>query len=141
MNWKHKNNKKRLTTIAAISINGLLVTKTVKGSVNKEVYQQFLEENLELFRNKLLIQDNARCHHARTVKVFASENDLELKYNPAYSPQFNPIELAFNKVKRHYRKFQHINMQNDINEAFSTITPEDCQGFYRKTNRFINQYL
>ena len=55
MNWKHKNNKKRLTTIAAISINGLLVTKTVEGSVNKEVYQQFLEENLEIFRDKLLI--------------------------------------------------------------------------------------
>ena len=61
--WKHKQNRKRLTTIAAISNSGIIAKKTVKGSVNRIVYKEFLQENLELFKNKIVIQDNARCHH------------------------------------------------------------------------------
>ena len=46
---------------------------------------------------------NARCHHALIVKAFAHDNDINLKFNPPYSPEFNPIELAFNKVKSNYQ--------------------------------------
>lgn len=140
-NWKHKHNKKRLTTIAAISLNGIVTKQTIEGSVNKEIYKQFLEENIDNFKHKILIQDNARCHHARIVKQFAEESELTLKFNPAYSPEFNPIELAFNKIKRKYREFDHKNMNEDIDKSFSTITKKDCQGFYIKSNQFINQYV
>lgn len=92
-NWKHKHNKKRLTTIAAISFNGIVTTQTIEGSVNKEVYKEFLQDNIENFKHKILIQDNARCHHARIVKQFAQENEMTLKFNPAYSPEFNPKRL------------------------------------------------
>ena len=62
-------------------------------SVNKEVYKSFLQENLHQFKNKIVIQDNARCHHAIIVKEFATENGINLKYNPPYSPEFNPKRL------------------------------------------------
>ena len=74
----------------------------MKGSVDKVVYKDFLEENLEHFKHKIVIQDN----------------EIHLKFNPPYSPEFNPIELAFNKVKRNYRKCNHENMLNDINQSF-----------------------
>ena len=103
--WKHKQNRKRLTTIAAISNTGIVTTKAVQGSVNRVVYRDFLKENLELLKNKIVMQDNARCHHhALIVKAFAHDNDINLKFNSPYSPEFNPIELAFNKVKSNYRK-------------------------------------
>lgn len=140
-NWKHKHNKKRLTTIAAISFNGIIATKTVEGSVNKEVYKLFLQENIEQFKHKIVIQDNARCHHARIVKDYAKENELTLRFNPAYSPEFNPIELAFNKVKRKYREYNHENMLEDIDNSFRTITNNNCQEFYKKSNEFINKYV
>ena len=79
-----------------------------------------------------MIQDNARCHHAQLVKEFALDNKIHLK--------FNPIELAFNKVKRNYRKFDHENMLNDINLSFETITSSDCQGFYNHSYNFIQKY-
>ena len=115
-------------------------------SVNREVYKDFLEDNLELFKNKIVIPleskafqikthwvlyNNARCHHAKIVKEYALESCIHLKFNPPYSPEFNPIELAFNKVKRNYRKCDHENMLNDINQSFDTITSSDCQGFER----------
>ena len=138
--WKHKQNKKRLTTIAANSNSGIIAKTTVTGSVNRNVYKDFLEENLELFKNKIVIQDNARCHHAIIVKEFALDNEIHLKFNPPYSPEFNPIELAFNKVKRNYRKCDHENMLNDINQSFETITSSDCQGFYKHSYDFIQKY-
>ena len=138
--WKHKQNRKRLTTIAAISNTGIVAKKTVTGSINRVVYKDFLEENLELFKDKIVIQDNARCHHAIIVKEFALENALHLKFNPPYSPEFNPIELAFNKIKRNYRKCNHENMEDDINQSFETITSIDCQGFYKHSNDFIQKY-
>ena len=142
--WKHRQNRKRLTTIAAISNIGIIAKKTISGSVNRVVYKDFLEENLELFKNKIVIQDNARCHHAIIVKEFAeryaSNNEIHLKFNPPYSPEFNPIELAFNKVKSNYRKCNHENMLNDINQSFAKITSSDCQGFYNHSYNFIQKY-
>lgn len=138
--WKHKQNRKRLTTIAAISNTEIVAKKTVTGSVNRVVYKDFLEENLELFKNKIVIQDNARCHRAKIVKEYALESCIYLKFNPPYSPEFNPIELAFNKIKRNYRKYDHENMLNDINQSFDTITSSDCQGFYNHSYDFIQKY-
>ena len=68
--------------------------------------------------------------------------------NPPYSPEFNPIELAFNKVKCNYRKCNHENMINDINQSnamrHATITSSDCQGFYEHSfdtkRSFIQKY-
>ena len=96
LQWKHKHTKKRLTTIAAISNNDIIAIKTIEGSVNKEVYKSFLQENLHQFKDKIVIprkRYNARCHHAIIVKEFATENGINLKYNPPYSPEFNPKRL------------------------------------------------
>ena len=123
MQWKHKHTK--------------------KSSVNKEVYKSFLQENLHQFKDKIVIprkRYNARCHHAIIVKEFATENGINLKYNPPYSPEFNPIELAFNKVKGKYRQLEHDDMLNDINKSFATITSTDCKGFYEHSNKFIEKY-
>ena len=52
----------------------------------------------------------------------------------------NPIELMFNKVKTEFRKYDHVDMVDDIEKAFLSVTTKDCHGFYRKTARFINSY-
>lgn len=137
---KHKHNKERKTVIAAIDHDNLIATKIVDGSVNKEVYTEFLNDNKHVFKERPVIQDNARCHHAKTVKEFVRENNINYKFNPAYSPEFNPIELMFNKVKTEFRKCDHVDMVDDIEKAFLSVTTNDCHGFYRKTARFINNY-
>ena len=46
----------------------------------------------------------------------------------------------FNKVKTEFRKYNHVDMVDDIEKAFLSVTTKDCHGFYRKTTRFINNY-
>lgn len=138
--YKHSRTKERLTSIAAISNSGMVCYKIIEGSVDKNVYKGFLEENVKLFENKILIQDNARCHHSKIVKDFAKDNKVCLKYNPAYSPDFNPIEFSFNKIKALYRQYDHRDIRKDIINAFSSVTSDNCQAFYNKSNEVINKY-
>ena len=120
--------------------DNLIASKIVDGSVNKEVYAEFLKDNKHIFKERPVIQDNARCHHAKMVKEFVRDNNINYKFNPAYSPEFNPIELMFNKVKTEFRKYDHVDMVDDIEKAFLSVTTNDCHGFYRKTARFIDNY-
>ena len=82
-----KHNKKIYTTIAAISYNKIIDVENLEGTVNREIYKNFLIKNKELFLNKTIIQDNARIHHAKDVKDYALGNSINLKYNPAYTAQ------------------------------------------------------
>ena len=55
----------------------------------------FIQNNVNKFKNKILLQDNVRFHYAVVVKEFAIKNNIRMLYIPSYSPQFNPIELVF----------------------------------------------
>lgn len=137
---RHKHNKETITVISALSSDGIICKQLVEGSVNGEVYKQFFETNQEKFNNKIIVNDNARAHHSKIVKTFTTENNINLKFNPPYSPEFNPIEYAFNKVKCIFRKEKHDNFIADIERAFSSITQNDCINFIKKTESFINKY-
>ena len=137
---RHKHYRENITVIAAMSNNNLIATEIITGTVNAESYAIFLSVYANEFKNKIVVQDNARCHHAVLVKETASALNINMKFNPAYSPEFNPIELLFNKVKGQFRKMDHNNLQNDILHAFTTVTSENCRSFYKKTSDVINSY-
>jgi len=63
-----------------------------------------------------------------------------LKYNPVYTPEFNPIELMFNKCKIEFKKLDHTNIVNNINDTLNKITSNDCQQFYNHVNTILNIY-
>jgi hypothetical protein len=99
---RHKHNKETLTAITAISVNGIVAKEVVKGSVNGEVYKSFLEKHLDAFRNKVVVNDNARAHHARIVKQFTEEQRINLKFNPPYSPEYaarRGIQLNYHLIR------------------------------------------
>ena len=137
---RHKHNKERYTLLAAISNTKIVNFKIIKESVNAPIYLDFIKTNNENFKNKILIQDNARIHHALIVKNYASSENIKLKYNPAYTPEFNPIELMFNKCKIEFKKLDHTNIVNDINDTLNKITLNDCQQFYNHVNTILNTY-
>lgn len=138
---RHKHNKQRYTLLAAIDNKQIINYKIFNGSVNSNKYLEFIKENNSKFKNKILLQDNARIHHAKIVKEYASKENILLKFNPAYSPEFNPIELLFNKCKIEFRKLDHSNLINDIEFALQTITSNDCQQFYNHTKKYLDKYI
>ena len=82
--------------------------------------------------NRLLILDNCSVHHVDEVDQALSDCGVLTHYQPPYSPDFNPIELAFSKVKYAIKsmeaEMQSINdLETVVLAAFATITPANCQ--------------
>lgn len=77
------------------------------------------------------ILDNCSIHHVESVREIFRQAGVLLFYLPAYSPDLNPIELAFSKVKYYLREHDELaqitpNPIPIITAAFDTITTEDC---------------
>jgi len=136
---KHSKNKERLTLLTSIS-KDTLKYQIIKGSVNSDIYLKFITDNKDLFKNRNLVQDNARIHHSKKVKSYCLENNINMIYNPPYTPEFNPIELIFNKLKTEFKKLDHKNIYNDINKCLNKICKEDVINSIKHSLKIINSY-
>ena len=77
--------------------------------------------------------DNIRTHHVKEVQTLLQEAGLKLLYLPAYSPDLNPIENMWSKIKAILRKLKirlSSLLPQAIAEAFSLIRPSDCAGWF-----------
>jgi hypothetical protein len=61
-------------------------------------------------------------------------------YNPPYTPEFNLIELVFNKLKTEFKKLDHKNIEYEIHECLKKITNKDINNTFNHTLKFINKY-
>ena len=136
---KHSRNKERFTLLSSISKNTIRY-RILEGSVNSEIYLKFISDNKEDFKNRNIVQDNARIHHSKIVKNYCLENNIKMIYNPPYSPEFNPIELIFNKVKTEYKKLDHKNIKDEITDCLKKITDKDVKNCMIHSLKIINTY-
>lgn len=103
----------------------------------------YLIENNYLMAGDKLIMDNASIHGGKDtqplLETLLSVADVELIYLPTYSPELNPCELVFMKVKRRLREFRtERSLKTEILEAFATVTSENVHNFYRKCYNLRN---
>src|SRR5829696_5858971 len=94
----------RLTVIGALACDGLVATMSIEASTSTPVLLAYLEQVLvpALKRTKpdaILVMDNLRPHHAKEVREMLARAGIGLLYLPRYSPEFNPIEHAWAKMK------------------------------------------
>jgi transposase len=136
---KHSRNKERFTLLSSISKNTIRY-RILEGSVNSEIYLKFISDNKEDFKNRNIVQDNARIHHSKIVKNYCLENNIKMIYNPPYTPEFNPIELIFNKIKTEYKKLDHKNIKDEITECLKKITDKDVKNCMIHSLKIINTY-
>ena len=124
----------RMTTtsvVACVSNKSILATKVVKGAFNTQLFLDFLV-NLNLPSQTVVLLDNVRFHHSRVVKDYAMSQGIDLLYVPPYSPWFNPVELCFSVVKRHYYKTL------DIKTSFQILTTHHCKSFFDRSLKITN---
>jgi transposase len=136
---KHSKTKQRVTLLASMSKKNI-ICQFFESSIDSEKYLDFIKDNKQFFENKNIVQDNARIHHSKIVKNYCKENNLSMVYNPAYSPEFNPIELLFNKLKTEYRKMEHKNIKDDIKRCLFKISQEHSINFINHSLKIINTY-
>lgn len=106
----------------------------------KLVKKVLINKNKENFKGKTLLQDNVRFHHAKIIKSFAKENNINMNYIPAYSPIFNPIEMVFSKIKSKYRTLDHTNIEKDITTSINNVNSTDLLNCYNHVVKTINSY-
>ncbi len=107
----------------------------VEGSTNGTVFETYLREVLcpTLEEGQVVVMDNLSAHEGEKVRELIEGRGCELVYLPSYSPDFNPIEQAFSKLKGYLREAcarSHQTLMEVIGEALRTISASDAEGFF-----------
>ena len=129
--------KPRNTTIlSSIQLDGIFHYTTFSGGTTVEHFKHYLKDILlpHLNGNSVLVMDNMKSHHAKAVKNLLDSSGIRYIYLPPYSPDLNPIEKLWSKVKAFLRKFKARTLDalpNAIQNAFHAVTVSDCSGRFR----------
>lgn len=100
---------KTTTLIAALGLEGVRCSTLVDGAVNAEVFEAFVRRVLvpELRPGDVVVMDNLSSHKRQRTRELIEDAGAELWFLPPYSPDLNPIELIFSKVKRTLRSLAY----------------------------------
>ena len=126
---------KTATGTAGLSTRGMIAPWLLDGPMDGEAFQLYVEIVLvpELRPGDIVVMDNLRPHKAPGFRKAIEAAGAELLFLPPYSPDFNPIELAFSKLKAHLRRAAartRDDLWDAVAEAIETFTPQQCQNFF-----------
>ncbi len=124
-----------VTLVAALTPNGLQAAMTVSGAVNGEVFAAYLDQVLgpTLVPGDVVVLDNLPAHKVAGLVELVEARGARLLYLPPYSPDFNPIELAFSKLKTWLRTAQARTreaLETVIQTATEWITERDAKNWF-----------
>ena len=130
-----RNWGKNVTLLASITPEGLGPCLAVEGSTTREIFEAYLERVLAptLRPGRVVVVDNLSAHKGGRVKEIVEARGCELLYLPPYSPDFNPIEQAFSKVKGLLRRAEARTREALIGAmglALDTVSARDARGFF-----------
>lgn len=122
--------------LGSLRLNGETACLVIAGATDALVFRTYLREVLAptLQRGDIVICDNLAAHHDREAQQFLQSLGVELVFLPAYSPDLNPIELMWAKVKAHLRAAKartEAQLLKAIQKALQSISATDAQGFFR----------
>jgi transposase len=123
------------TMISSIRADGTKACMTVDGAVDTEVFLAFVREVLvpTLHTGDLVVMDNLRPHYGCEAVALIRAAGAEVLYLPAYSPDFNPIEPMWSKIKAFLRCMEARTseaLDAAIRAAFKNITVEDAVSWF-----------
>lgn len=131
-----RNRGKNTTLLArSMSLSGMGPSMVLEGGVDGVVFQTYLRETLlpALNEGDLLVMDNLSVHKSERVRELIEREGVEVLYLPPYSPDFNPIEEAFSKIKNLLRKAGARGREalvEAIGTALSEVSEEDALAFF-----------
>ena len=124
-----------LTVLAALTLDGMLASMSIESPTDGDVFLAFLEQVLgpKLQPGHVVVLDNLGAHKVEGVRVLIESRGAQLLYLPPYSPDFNPIEQAWSKLKQLLRgaKARVLDqLEPAIAQAIDAITPQNAQAFF-----------
>lgn len=126
---------KTTTLVAGLRLSGLTAPMTIDGAMNGPAFLAWVEQMLAptLRAGDIVIMDNLPAHKPAAVRAVIERCGAELRYLPPYSPDLNPIEMAYSKLKALLKKSAArtlATLWNAIANAVGRITGDDCRSYF-----------
>ena len=126
---------KTTTFVAGLRTSGIVAPFVLDGPINREAFEAYVAQVLvpELAQGDVVVMDNLSSHKGPKIRAMIETAGATMLYLPPYSPDFNPIENAFAKLKAFLRKTaaRSINTLWDaIGQLLDAFTPRECANYF-----------
>ena len=123
------------TFIGALTLRGMIAPFVISGPINRIAFEAYVEQVLvpELRPGDIVVMDNLSSHKGPHVREMIEGNGADLLFLPPYSPDFNPIENAFARMKALLRKAAQRTVDglwNTIGRIVDMFTPQECANYF-----------
>lgn len=130
-----RNRGKNTTLLSSMSLSGMGPSLAVDGPTDREVFEAYVERVLAptLRAGQVLVMDNLSVHKGERVRELIEHRGCQLLYLPPYSPDLNPIEEAFGKIKGLLREAEARTREalvEAMGRALSAVSKHDARGFF-----------
>jgi transposase len=137
---------KTTTLVAALDISGVRCSMQIEEAIDADSFQSFVEQVLAptLIPGDIVVMDNLSSHKGSRVRDLIEARGASLVYLPPYSPDFNPIELAFSKIKQSLRSLgarTKTSLWSAMQSVLDQVTPGDAIGFFRHCGHHATKSL
>jgi transposase len=125
---------KTTTFVAALRSTGMTAPTVIDGAINGDLFVAYVAQQLvpTLTPGDIVVMDNLSSHHRAEVRTAIEAAGAQLRYLPPYSPDLNPIEQAFAKLKQLVRSAKERTIEglwNFLGTALDAFSPEECRNF------------
>ena len=123
------------TMVAAVRLGGAIAGAVIKGPMDGDVFEVWVREALlpGLQPGDIVVMDNLPAHKRPAVRRLIESAGCELRMLPPYSPDFNPIESMWSKVKQLIRGAEPRTFETLVQAVFNAmnaVTSDDARGFF-----------
>jgi transposase len=131
-----KNWGDNVTLSAGLTCDGLIAPLRLIGAINGEIFEAYIEQFVvpELRPGDIVVMDNLSAHKRSTIGLMIANAGAELVYLPPYSPDLNPIEMIWSKVKSVLRSIAARTfdaLEDAIVVALRAVSPTDAMNCIR----------
>jgi transposase len=127
--------REAISWLATVTATGMGESLLVRGAVDRQIFETFIERVLvpTLRPGQIVVLDNLSVHKSARARALIRAVGCQLVFLPTYSPDFNPIEQAFAKIKQLLRRVGARTWESVVNavgEALRTVTETDARAFF-----------
>jgi transposase len=124
-----------VTLLSSMSLSGMGPSMAVEGPTTREIFEAYIERVLSpsLKPKQIVVMDNLSSHKGSRIRELIEGRGCELLYLPPYSPDLNPIEEAFAKLKTLLRRAgarTRETLMEAMGRALDAVTASDARGFF-----------
>ena len=125
-----------VTLVAGLRLTGLAASKVFDRPINAVLFEDWVEKCLvpTLAKGDIVFMDNLSSHKGPRVEQLIKAAGAELRYLPPYSPDMNPIEKAFSKLKAYLRKIAErtvAGLMMALESCAGIFKPVECKNYFK----------